>query len=103
MTAGSGSHPVRRRTGASRGRGGLSTPGRGAKLEVEDNPREARGETMKIAILGAGGVGGYYAGVLARAGHEVVLLARGAHLEALRARGLEVRTPEGSFNVPVRA
>ncbi|HEV2845691.1 MAG TPA: 2-dehydropantoate 2-reductase N-terminal domain-containing protein, partial [Thermoanaerobaculia bacterium] len=34
---------------------------------------------MKIAILGAGGVGGYYGGVLARAGHQVSMLARGAH------------------------
>jgi 2-dehydropantoate 2-reductase len=58
---------------------------------------------MRIAILGAGGVGGYYGGVLARAGHPVVLLARGAHLAALRARGLEVRTPEGAFTAAVEA
>jgi 2-dehydropantoate 2-reductase len=58
---------------------------------------------MKIAILGAGGVGSYYGGQLARAGHEVALLARGAHLAAVRDRGLEVRTPEGSFTVRVAA
>jgi 2-dehydropantoate 2-reductase len=58
---------------------------------------------VRIAILGAGGVGGYYGGILARAGHTVSLLARGAHLEALRARGLEVRTPEERFTVAVRA
>ncbi len=58
---------------------------------------------MKIAILGAGGVGGYFGGALARAGHEVSMLARGEHLEALRARGLEVRTPEGPFTVAVKA
>ncbi|MFP5285874.1 MAG: ketopantoate reductase family protein [Thermoanaerobaculia bacterium] len=58
---------------------------------------------MKIAILGAGGVGGYYGGVLACAGHEVSLLARGAHLDALRERGLEVRTPEGTFTAVVSA
>jgi 2-dehydropantoate 2-reductase len=58
---------------------------------------------MKIAILGAGGVGGYYGGLLARAGHPVALLARGAHLDALRERGLEVRTPEGTFTVEVTA
>ncbi|HEX2641991.1 MAG TPA: 2-dehydropantoate 2-reductase N-terminal domain-containing protein, partial [Thermoanaerobaculia bacterium] len=45
---------------------------------------------MRIAILGAGGVGGYYGGALARAGHSVAMLARGAHLDALRERGLEV-------------
>ncbi len=58
---------------------------------------------MRIAILGAGGVGGYYGGLLARAGHSVALLARGAHLDALRERGLEVRTPEGTFTVACHA
>jgi 2-dehydropantoate 2-reductase len=58
---------------------------------------------MNIAILGAGGVGGYFGGILARAGHRVVLLARGSHLEAVRERGLEVRTPEGSFTVAIEA
>jgi 2-dehydropantoate 2-reductase len=58
---------------------------------------------MNIAILGAGGVGGYYGGILARAGNRVALLARGSHLEALRERGLEVRTPEGTFTVAVEA
>jgi 2-dehydropantoate 2-reductase len=58
---------------------------------------------MNIAVLGAGGVGGYYGGILARAGHRVAMLARGAHLEALRERGLEVRTPDGSFTVAVEA
>ncbi len=52
---------------------------------------------MRIAILGAGGVGGYFGGLLARGGHEVRLLARGPHLQAIRNRGLEVRTPEETF------
>jgi 2-dehydropantoate 2-reductase len=58
---------------------------------------------MRIAILGAGGVGGYYGGTLARSGHAVVLLARGPHLDALLSRGLEVRTPEGTFTAAVQA
>ena len=58
---------------------------------------------MRFAVLGAGGVGGYYGGALSRAGHAVALLARGAHLDALRARGLEVRTPEERFTVAVQA
>lgn len=58
---------------------------------------------MKIAILGAGGVGGYFGGILARAGHEVAVLARGAHLEALRERGIEVRTTEETFIAAVTA
>ena len=52
---------------------------------------------MRIAIYGAGGVGGYYGGVLARAGHDVALIARGAHLDAIRSHGLLVRTPGGEF------
>lgn len=52
---------------------------------------------MRIAIYGAGGVGGYFGGALARAGHEVTLIARGAHLAAIRSRGLLVRTPGGDF------
>jgi 2-dehydropantoate 2-reductase len=58
---------------------------------------------MRIAVLGAGGVGGYFGGILARSGHDVALLARGAHLEVLREKGLEVRTPEGTFTVQVAA
>ncbi|HEX7183733.1 MAG TPA: ketopantoate reductase family protein [Thermoanaerobaculia bacterium] len=58
---------------------------------------------MRIAILGAGGVGGYYGGALARAGHPVAMLARGAHLDALRERGLEIRTPEETYTVAVQA
>src|ERR1700741_450282 len=58
---------------------------------------------MKIAILGAGGVGGYYGGLLARNGHHVCVLARGANRAALKARGIEIRTPEETFTVPVEA
>jgi 2-dehydropantoate 2-reductase len=58
---------------------------------------------MRIAILGAGGVGGNYGGTLARAGNHVTFLARGANLEALRERGLTVRTPDETFTVSVRA
>lgn len=59
---------------------------------------------MKIAVVGAGGVGGYYGGLLSRAGHEVAFLARGEHLRALRERGLKVDSPHGGFHVsPVSA
>ncbi len=60
-------------------------------------------QKLRVAVLGAGGVGGYYGGALARAGYPVALLARGEHLAAIRARGLEVRTPEGAFTVRVDA
>ena len=54
---------------------------------------------MKIAVYGAGGVGGYYGGKLARAGHEVHLIARGSHLAAIRADGLVVHSVRGDFTV----
>jgi 2-dehydropantoate 2-reductase len=54
---------------------------------------------MNIAIYGAGGVGGYYGGVLARAGHHISLIARGDHLAAIRAAGLSVHSPGGDFKV----
>lgn len=50
---------------------------------------------MRIAIIGAGGIGGHLAVRLAEAGNAVSLLARGAHLAAIRERGLTLRTPEG--------
>lgn len=54
--------------------------------------------------MGSGGVGGYYGGLLARAGHDVTFLARGAHMEALRAGGLKVHSVHGDFSLsPVRA
>src|SRR5437899_1555900 len=58
---------------------------------------------MKVVVLGAGAVGAYYGGQLARAGHEVTCFARGATLAALRERGLEIRTPEGTFQARVAA
>ncbi|WP_428246165.1 2-dehydropantoate 2-reductase [Ferrovibrio sp.] len=48
---------------------------------------------MKIAIIGAGAIGGYIGGMLARAGFDVSLLARGAHLAAIQAKGLTVEIP----------
>ena len=59
---------------------------------------------MRIAIMGSGGTGGYFGGLLARAGEEVTFIARGAHLEALRMRGLKVKSRlAGEFTLPVRA
>ncbi len=59
---------------------------------------------MKIAIMGSGGVGGYYGGLLAAAGQEVTFIARGAHLQAIRDKGLHVKSVHGDFTVsPVNA
>ena len=59
---------------------------------------------MKIAVMGTGGVGGYFGGLLARAGHEVTFVARGAHLQAIRERGLRVESVnDGAFTVAGQA
>ncbi|MFS8493416.1 MAG: 2-dehydropantoate 2-reductase [Limnochorda sp.] len=47
---------------------------------------------MRVGVVGAGAVGGYFGALLSRAGHPVTLLARGAHLEAIRREGLRVRS-----------
>lgn len=59
---------------------------------------------MRVAIVGAGGVGGYFGGRLVQAGEEVVFIARGAHLQAMQAHGLRVESPLGDVVVsPVQA
>jgi 2-dehydropantoate 2-reductase len=59
---------------------------------------------MKIAVLGVGGVGGYFGGRLQAAGHSVAFLARGAHLEALRSDGLRLDSVNGDLHLsPVTA
>jgi 2-dehydropantoate 2-reductase len=58
---------------------------------------------LKVIVLGAGAIGAYYGGQLARTGHDVTLYARGENLTAIRRRGLEIRTPEGSTVVQVEA
>lgn len=55
---------------------------------------------MRIAVVGAGGVGGYFGGRLAAAGADVHFLARGTHLAAMRARGLRIESPKGNAHVP---
>jgi 2-dehydropantoate 2-reductase len=54
---------------------------------------------MRIAVIGAGGVGGYFGGRLAAAGADVHFLARGAHLDALRANGLRIESPKGNVHI----
>ncbi len=55
---------------------------------------------MRIAILGSGGVGGYYGGRLAATGTDISFIARGAHLAAMRANGLRILSPGGDVHVP---
>lgn len=59
---------------------------------------------MKIVVMGAGAVGGYYGALLHRSGQEVVFVARGEHLRAVRARGLRVESvSDGAFTIPAVA
>ncbi len=55
---------------------------------------------MRIAVVGTGGVGGYFGARLAQAGEDVVFLARGAHLQALRSSGLHVQSINGDVALP---
>jgi 2-dehydropantoate 2-reductase len=54
---------------------------------------------LKIAVYGVGGVGGYFAAALARAGNPVSLIARGEHLRAIRENSLRIQTPKEEFTV----
>lgn len=52
---------------------------------------------MRIAVVGAGSVGGYYGGRLAQAGEQVTFIARGEHLKAMQATGLRIDSFQGGF------
>jgi 2-dehydropantoate 2-reductase len=58
---------------------------------------------MQFAVMGAGAVGCYYGGMLARAGHDVVLVGRPAHVDAVRREGLRLQAQAFDERVPVRA
>ena len=58
---------------------------------------------MKVAVIGAGGVGGYFGARWAEAGLDVTLFARGAHLEAINSKGLLLHSPLGDVRVDVPA
>lgn len=59
---------------------------------------------MKIVVIGAGGVGGYFGAKLAASGCDVTFVARGTHLRAMRADGLRIRSPGGDLHLqPVNA
>jgi 2-dehydropantoate 2-reductase len=54
---------------------------------------------MRIAVMAAGAVGGYFGGRLGAAGHDVVFFARGEHLAAIRRNGLQVRSVQGDIHL----
>src|SRR6266446_5906707 len=74
-----------------------------AGIPTDRSTHETGACSMRIAVLGAGGIGGYYGVLLAKARHEVTFIARGAHLETMQRRGLTLRTPAGETTTPVTA
>ena len=59
---------------------------------------------MRIAVVGAGGVGGGFGAALAKAGADVTFIARGAHLAAMKSQGLKIQSPRGDTHlVPTKA
>ena len=54
---------------------------------------------MRVAVMAAGALGGYFGGRLAEAGHDVFFIARGANLAAIRANGLKVESPMGNIHL----
>jgi 2-dehydropantoate 2-reductase len=63
----------------------------------------ANGESIRVAVLGAGAVGCYFGGMLARAGRSVTLIGRPVHVEAFKARGLRFEGLKFDEQVPVEA
>ena len=54
---------------------------------------------MRIAVMAAGAVGGYYGGRMAAAGHDVTFIARGAHRDAIRRDGLKIESTLGDLHL----
>jgi 2-dehydropantoate 2-reductase len=63
----------------------------------------ANGESIRVAVLGAGAVGCFFGGMLARAGHTVTLIGRRVHVEAFKAHGLRFEGLKFDEHVPVEA
>lgn len=72
---------------------------RGPRASSEGRREQVGEDGMKIAILGAGGVGGYFGARLAADGNDVTFIARGAHAEAMRRDGLTVLSPRGDIHL----
>jgi 2-dehydropantoate 2-reductase len=58
---------------------------------------------MRVAVMGSGGIGGYFGGKLAAVGEDVTFIARGAHLAAIQRNGLQVKSVAGDFHVKPKA
>src|SRR5215212_1822383 len=78
--------------------------GLGEATRLRHKDVQQRKTSMRIAVVGAGGVGGGFGAALARAGADVNFIARGAHLAAMKSAGLKVTGPRGDTHlVPTQA
>ncbi len=68
----------------------------GASLGLGDMTGVGR---MKIAVMGSGGLGGLFGGLLAKSGVDITFVARGAHLAAMQSSGLRIQSDLGSFSL----
>src|SRR5271170_2172162 len=68
----------------------------GLRIQISNNTEE---NSMRIAVVGAGGVGGAFGAALAKAGADVTFIARGAHLAAMKSAGLKVHGGRGETHV----
>src|SRR4051812_23166005 len=66
-----------------------------ACIEVPCGHRRTGRELVRIAVVGAGGVGGGFGAALAKVGADVTFIARGAHLDAIKASGLKIQGGRG--------
>ena len=55
---------------------------------------------MRIAVMAAGALGGYFGARMAAAGHDVIFIARGSNLEAIQKNGLKVESVHGNLHLP---
>jgi 2-dehydropantoate 2-reductase len=69
------------------------------KNKIKNYNFGALAEYMKIAVIGTGGVGGYFGGKMAHAGYDVTFIARGRHLNAILENGLQVKSIHGDFTI----
>jgi 2-dehydropantoate 2-reductase len=85
------------------GLGGAPWPARPPPVPSKHNNEltlpTAEGECMRMAVMAAGAVGGYFGGRMAAAGHDVIFIARGAHRDAIRRDGLKIESALGDLHL----
>jgi len=91
------------RAGTGEGAGACASAGSRATANAHARSGADAREPVRVAVVGAGAVGCYYGGMLARTGIPVTLIGRPVHVEAMRRDGLRVTTASFDEHVPVEA